>query len=49
MLSTEEAGYAALLAWEEEFGTLSRAGVEGSTSFGVRLARLLRQTELWGS
>src|SRR5215212_8189943 len=29
-----EAGYAALVAWAEEFGTLLRAGVEGSGSFG---------------
>src|SRR5215218_8256278 len=37
-----EAGYAALVAWVEEFGTLERAGVEGSGSFGVGLARFLR-------
>jgi transposase len=37
-----EAGYAALVAWVEEFGTLERAGIEGSGSFGVRLARFLR-------
>ena len=37
-----EAGYAALVAWAEEFGTLDRAGVEGSGSFGVGLARFLR-------
>jgi transposase len=39
---TTEAGYAALVAWAEEFGTLERAGVEGSGSFGVGLARFLR-------
>jgi transposase len=36
-----EAGYAALVAWAEEFGTLLRAGVEGSGSFGVGLVRFL--------
>ena len=37
-----EAGYAALVAWAEEFGTLVSAGVEGSGSFGVGLVRFLR-------
>jgi transposase len=37
-----EAGYAALVAWAEEFGALDRAGVEGSGSFGVGLVRFLR-------
>jgi transposase len=37
-----EAGYGALVGWAEEFGTLARAGVEGSGSFGVGLARFLR-------
>src|SRR5215217_5222936 len=37
-----EAGYAALVAWAEELGTLLRAGVEGSGSFGVGLVRFLR-------
>lgn len=37
-----EAGYAALVAWAEEFGALDRAGIEGSGSFGVGLARFLR-------
>jgi transposase len=37
-----EAGYAALVGWAEEFGTLACAGVEGSGSFGVGLARFLR-------
>jgi transposase len=36
-----EAGYAARVAWAEEFGTLLRAGVKGSTSFGVGLVRFL--------
>jgi transposase len=37
-----EAGYVALLAWAEDLGTLLRAGVEGSGSFGVGLVRFLR-------
>jgi transposase len=37
-----ETGYAALVAWAEGFGTLDRAGVEGSGSFGVGLSRFLR-------
>jgi transposase len=37
-----ETGYAALVGWAEEFGALARAGVEGSGSFGVGLARFLR-------
>ena len=39
---SSEAGYAALVAWAEGFGTLDRAGIEGSGSFGVGLARFLR-------
>ena len=39
---SREAGYAALVAWAEELGALVRAGVEGSGSFGVGLARFLR-------
>jgi transposase len=35
-------GYSALVGWAEEFGALERAGVEGSGSFGVGLARFLR-------
>jgi hypothetical protein len=30
------------LAWAQEFGTLELAGIEGSGSFGVGLARFLR-------
>src|ERR687893_2341983 len=36
------AGYAVLVGWAEEFGALARAGIEGSGSFGVGLARFLR-------
>ena len=38
---TTEAGYAALLAWAEGFGTLDRIGVEGSGSFVRRGTRPL--------
>src|SRR3712207_6797104 len=37
-----EAGYAMLVAWAQEFGTLECAGIEGSGSFGVGLTRFLR-------
>ncbi|MCA1707160.1 MAG: IS110 family transposase [Actinobacteria bacterium] len=36
------AGYQALLAWAETFGTLRRAGVECTGSYGAALARHLR-------
>ena len=39
---TTGAGYAALLAWAEWFGTLDRIGFEGSCIFGVSLSRFLR-------
>ena len=38
---TTAAGYRALLAWLENFGTLARVGVEGSGSYGAGLARFL--------
>jgi transposase len=38
-----EAGYAVLLAWSQQFGSLECAGIEGSSSFGVGLARFLRE------
>ena len=41
-MPSTEAGYAALVAWAEEFGALERAGVEGSGSFGVGVVRFLR-------
>jgi transposase len=36
------AGYAELLGWAQQFGTLHRAGVEGTGSYGASLARYLR-------
>jgi transposase len=37
------AGYKALLAWLEEFGQVTKVGVEGTGSYGVGLARYLRR------
>ena len=39
---TTPAGYAALIAWAEQFGPLERIGIEGSGSYGAGLARWLR-------
>ncbi|MEW1914952.1 IS110 family transposase [Kitasatospora sp. NPDC085895] len=36
-----EAGYEALLAWAREFGQVTRAGVEGTGSYGAGLSRHL--------
>ena len=36
------AGYRALLTWVGTFGTLRRAGLEGTGSYGAALARHLR-------
>ncbi|MGW0633943.1 IS110 family transposase [Streptomyces sp. NPDC002758] len=36
------AGYEELLAWTRQFGTVQRAGVEGTGSYGAALARHLR-------
>jgi len=35
-------GYAKLMSWASEFGTLKCAGVEGTGSYGAGLARFLR-------
>ena len=37
------AGYKALLDWLEEFGQVTKVGVEGTGSYGVGLARYLRR------
>jgi transposase len=42
MFPTTEAGYRALLAWVGRFGTVRRAGVECTGSYGAALARHLR-------
>ena len=37
-------GYKALLGWLEEFGQVTKIGVEGTGSYGAGLARFLRRT-----
>jgi transposase len=39
-------GYAELLSWARQFGTLHRAGIEGTGSYGAALARHLRACEV---
>jgi len=39
-------GYAALLAWLGEFGTIHRVGIEGTGSYGSGLAGYLRQNHV---
>lgn len=41
-IPTTRAGYAELVSWATQFGTLDRFGVEGTGSFGAGLARWLR-------
>lgn len=38
---TDDAHHAALWAWASDFGPITRAGVEGTGSFGYRLAQFL--------
>ena len=40
---TTPAGYAALLSWAEQFGTVGQVGIEGTGSYGAGLARWLRR------
>lgn len=40
------AGYQALLTWARTFGAVLRAGVEGTSSYGAGLNRLLRREEV---
>jgi transposase len=42
MFPATAAGYRALLAWVSRFGTVRRAGVECTGSYGAALARHLR-------
>ncbi len=44
--ATTRAGYAALLAWAEEFGSIERVGIEGAGNYGAGLARWLRSRGL---
>jgi transposase len=39
----DAAGYKALLGWLEEFGDVTKVGVEGTGSYGTGLARFLRR------
>ena len=39
----DAAGYKALLSWLEQFGQVTKVGVEGTGSYGVGLARFLRR------
>jgi len=39
----DAAGYKALLGWLEQFGQVTKVGVEGTGSYGVGLARFLRR------
>jgi transposase len=41
--NADAAGYKALLTWLEEFGQVTKVGVEGTGSYGVGLARFLRR------
>jgi transposase len=43
---TDPAGYKALLTWLEDFGPLSKVGVEGTGSYGAGLARYLRRADV---
>ena len=42
-IPTTPSGYEQLLAWAQGFGTLRRAGVEGTSSYGSGLTRLLQE------
>jgi len=43
---TTAGGYRRLLAWMRTFGELDRVGVEGTGTYGVSLARHLRQEQV---
>ncbi len=43
---TTPAGYAALLAWASEYGSIERVGIEGAGNYGAGLARWLRSRGL---
>jgi transposase len=45
-VSTDTAGYLDLLTWANSFGHLRRATVEGTGTYGARLARLLHDHEI---
>ncbi len=41
--STDSAGYKALVSWLEDFGSVTKIGVEGTGSYGAGLARHLKR------
>ncbi|MDR5900331.1 transposase [Halomonas vilamensis] len=45
-VSANAAGYAELLSWSSLFGTLTRAGVEGTGTYGAGLCRFLIDHEI---
>ena len=42
-IQTNSAGYERLLTWARSFGRLSRAGIEGTSSYGAGLTRFLEE------
>lgn len=45
-VTTDAAGYLKLIAWARSFGSVHRAGVEGTGTYGAGLARALRNHEV---
>ena len=45
-VTADAAGYLKLIAWARSFGSLHRAGVEGTGTYGAGLARSLREDEV---
>ena len=45
-IPTTPAGYAALLSWASEYGSIERVGIEGAGNYGAGLARWLRRRGL---
>ena len=45
-VETNDAGYQELFKWASSFGKLSRAGVEGTGTYGAGLARFLSENEV---
>jgi transposase len=45
-VTTDAAGYLKLIMWARSFGSLHRAGVEGTGTYGAGLARSLRENEV---
>ena len=41
--ATTAAGYRALVAWVQSFGTIQRFGIEGTSSYGAGLTRFVRE------